>query len=69
MIWNRRETDDLMVDKAAEEAARYVVTFLSAQCEEYNAEEAKCVMEYLRKCKKSISQKIDEAIVSFQKWR
>lgn len=69
MIQNRKETVDFMVDKAAEEATRFVVTFLSAQCKEFNAEEAKCVIEYLRKCKKSISQKIDEAIVDFQKWR
>lgn len=69
MIRNSKEFIDLLVNKAVDEAARSVITFASSGCENYNAEEGRYMVEYLRKCKKAFSQKIDEAIVSFQKWR
>lgn len=69
MIRNSEKFIDLMVERATAEAAQTIITFMASQCENYNAQEAKCVIEYLQKCKKGISQKIDEAIVEFEKWR
>lgn len=69
MIRNSEKFVDLMVERATTEAAQTIITFMASQCQEYDAQEAKCVIEYLRKCKKSISQKIDETIIKFEKWR
>lgn len=69
MIRNSKKLVDLMVERATAEAAKIIITFMASQCQEYDAQEGKDMVEYLRKCKKSISQKIDEAIVEFEKWR
>ena len=64
-----KEYWELEVNSAVKHAVSWVVASKASNCKDYKAAEGREVVEYLKECKKRISDELDEAIKFFEDWR
>lgn len=60
---------DSWVDLTVKNAMELIGKTADVACEEYNAAEGKVVAEFLKKCKKGITQSLDEQIKKVEGWK